>query len=381
MTEVRDHARCFTPPPGVPVDDHVWLLDEDFTTTHPVVLLYYLPQQQQWVLDMWGDSPASITGNPALTSPDDLHAAQQWVARFLTCNNNTGVTFASEVSTWTITEWRTVAIAGRVGWMPLFDHTDTAALPFPASDPATGARANPAVDNQLRVLHDRGASPMHPLGTELRRATANDVDEVSLLLAQNLVNLPLAASLVPDKTVRLWVLADYLAIHVEHAITSGYGHVDIVREHDPRPLSRDRVKGVTGAAVWLYHDGPLAPIPHYGHRRSRACRQFTDRFEQLDAIRNRHYLDSSHHDLAALVVAEHRRRQHLGSMLLCAHLTLLDHGQLDATAVAASRSGRTFLRRHGFTPEPAAPITRGRSRTLSTRTAPYYRPASSGGDR
>ncbi|MFI1996835.1 hypothetical protein [Actinoplanes sp. NPDC020271] len=373
MTKVRDRARCFTPlPPGVPVDDHVWLLDEDFTTTHPVVLLYYLPQQEQWVLDMWGDSPAPTTGNPALTSPDDLHAAQQWVARFLTCNNNSGVTFASEVSTWTITEWRLVAVGGRVGWIPLFDLTDTAQLPFPVRNPATGARADPVTDNQLRVSRNRGASPIHPIGTELLRATPGDIDEITLLLAQSLVDLPHARWLVPDDRTRLWVLADYLAIHVEHAITSGYGHVDIIREHDPDPLARDRIKGVTGAAVWLYRDDHTPSIPDYRDRRQLACREVAGRFEQLDAALTRLSPSTPHHLLAALAVAGHRRRRHLGSLLLHAHLAQLDAGHRDAAAVITSPPARGFLRRHGFSPLPSVPLTTRRP-IPGTRIAPCHR--------
>ncbi|WP_436528480.1 hypothetical protein [Actinoplanes sp. HUAS TT8] len=340
-----------------------------------MVLLYYLPEPRQWVLDTGEVSPSVMTGNSALNSPDDLRAAQQWVSRFLTCNNNSGVTFASELSTWTITEWRLVALGGRIGWIPLFDLTDTTVLPFPVRNPATGARANPVTDNQLRVSLDRGASPTHPIGTELLRATRGDIDEITLLLAQSLVDLPHARWLVPDDRTRLWVLADYLAIHVKHAITSGHGHVDIVREHDPDPLTRDRVKGITGAAVWLYHDEHTPPIPDYHDRRRLACRKFTERFEQLDAVLTRLAPNTPHHRLAALAIAGHRRRRHLGSLLLHAHLAQLDAGHRDAAAVITSPPAHGFLRRHGFTPQPSAPMTATRRPIPGTRITPCHRPA------
>jgi hypothetical protein len=361
----RDHTGCFAPPTTgqagdvtthaaagdpAPHDESPWIFDPD-SGYRDITMLRFDPQRQCWVFDYYDhldEDPENRDHHPGLTSPDDLIAAQQWIRQTYTAANQTGITYADESSTWTITEWRPIHISGRTGWMPLYDTTHLDEIPFPARSPYTGSRANPAVDNQLRVLRDRGASPMHPLGTELLRGTPADVREIAYTLAVVMKDLPHAGWLVPDSAARVWVLADYLAIHVEHAVVSGHGHVDIVREYDPAPLDRTEEKGITAAAVWLYQSPQHPPIPHYQDRLRKACHRFTDRFAQFDATLQRHRPTAKHHHLAALAVVDYRRHQHLAGMLLRTHLTLVDAGHLTAVAHAASRTGRAFYRRHGF---------------------------------
>jgi hypothetical protein len=390
-TAPPDHTGCFAPATAgqasdgtapangpVPGDYPPWVLDPA-SRYRDITILRFDPQRRCWVLDYYDhldEDPENLVHHPGLTSPDDLLAAQQWIRNTHTAANQTGITYADEPSTWTITEWRHIEINGRAGWMPLYDTTHLDEIPFPPRSPYTGSRANPAVDNQLRVLRDRGASPMHPLGTALLRGTPADIRKIAYTLAVVMKDLPHAVWLVPDSAARVWVLADYLEIHVEHAIVSGHGHVDILREYVPDPLDRTRAKGITAAAVWLYQGPQHPPIPHYQARLRKACHRYTDRFAQLDAMLQRRRPTAAHHHLAALAVVDYRRRQHLAGLLLRAHLTLVDAGQITAIAHAADRTGRAFYRRHGFRSAltKAFPVAPGIDRGTGAMIWPCRRP-------
>jgi hypothetical protein len=339
--------------PGAEAEAQPVTLDADFVITPNARLLHHDAQQGCWVLDIYrhpDDSPDRLGRNAALTSPDDLAAAQRWVTARLTGGNETGFTNDAE-STWTITEWVLADVDGQTGWMPLYNVTDRRSLPFAARSPYAGARADPAMDNLLWVGRDRGGSSMHPLGTELLRGTRAETAE---LLSAELAVLSPAAWLVPAARDR--VLTDYAAIFVEHAIISGHGYVDILREHHPDPLRSLPAKRITAAAL-RHHHGQTPPIPHYQDRLRTASHRFTDRSLQLNRGLARYHPGTVHDDLAALAIAGQRRRTRPGRMLVSAHLALIASGNISAYAPAGSLTSRAFYQRLGFIiPETAQQI-------------------------
>jgi hypothetical protein len=367
-------------PAGVSAGQQPLVLQEKFAAASNTVLLWYDDQDRCWMLDAYigeGEATEQVGPSAPAFAPEDDRRAQRWASSLLTSDNKAGFPYADKPSSWTITEWRLVSVEGRIGWMPLFDITDVGELPFPALTPDTGARTSRAVDNQLRVGRDRGASPMHPLGTALERGTVADVDEIAFRLALRLAELRQAAWLVPDPHDRLPVLQAYLRIHVEHAITSGHGHVDILREYDSDPRYREQDKIITAVAVWLYHDQPHPPIPRYQRRLRAACHRHADRFAQLDTVLANQRDYRTHHQLAAMTVTDQRCRQHLGSMLLRSHLALTDAGGIPTTATSTA-TGRRFFHHHGYAAGTSAPIAASPARIPGVRIWPCHRPVPAG---
>ncbi len=202
------------------------------------------------------------------------------------------------------------------------------------------------MDSLHRVRHPAGAG--HPIGTALDRATTADRRAVTWLIGDTLTGLPHAAWLVPDPRIRTDVLARYASIAIDYALTSGHGHIDIIREHAVEPLDRNRNKRIVAAAVWLYHDGPAPPPAHYTARRRQACQQWDERFAALDAALAAHHPNTPHHHLAFLAVDADRRSAGLGTLLIRAHLALLAPSGTAVYAPAATPTARAFYRRHGL---------------------------------
>jgi GNAT superfamily N-acetyltransferase len=148
--------------------------------------------------------------------------------------------------------------------------------------------------------------------------------------------------------MRTDVLTNYASILIDYALTSGHGHIDVIREQAVEPLDRSRDKGIVAAAVWLYHDDIAPPPTEYAARRRKACQQWAERFACLDAALAAHHPSIPHHHLAFLAVDGDRRRAGLGTLLIRAHLALLAPSGAAVYAPAATPTARAFYRRHGL---------------------------------
>ncbi|MBT8225011.1 MAG: GNAT family N-acetyltransferase [Dactylosporangium sp.] len=119
------------------------------------------------------------------------------------------------------------------------------------------------------------------------RATPDDIGAVADTIAAAFCSLQAATWLVPDRSSRRRVLAADFAILADHAMDHGAVH---------------RLADGSGAAVWLYRDGPIPPPPDYDRRLEAACGPFADRFRTLDLLLDCHRPAQPHHYLACLAV-------------------------------------------------------------------------------
>jgi hypothetical protein len=91
-----------------PVDFGAW-------STHR---LTYDHHASCWSLETYIDrhtgTPDECHRNPDLSSPADVHAAQQWAASELTRNRAHTIGVGWDLSTWTVTEWQPIDVGGRM---------------------------------------------------------------------------------------------------------------------------------------------------------------------------------------------------------------------------------------------------------------------------
>jgi len=174
---------------------------------------------------------------------------------------------------------------------------------------------------------------------EIRRATPDDINATSNLIATAFHELDVSAWLVPDPSQRTRVLANNFRIFVEHALT--HGAIDVID---------DSSGNLTAAAVWFpEQDGHTAPPDDYDARLQDACGPATDRFHTLDQnFADTHPDAFPHHYLAFLATEPNEQGQGHGSALLRHHHSHLDHHDTPAFLHASCARARDLYLRHGY---------------------------------
>ncbi|MFC3499847.1 GNAT family N-acetyltransferase [Micromonospora krabiensis] len=161
-----------------------------------------------------------------------------------------------------------------------------------------------------------------------------DKEPVAALIAEALDTQPVGAWLVPEPSQRRRVLADVLAIWIEHAMFFG----DIY-------LTDDR----TAAAVGFHRYRPI-PLPaNYGIRLPDAAGAYTDRFSLLDQLLAVQQPSEPHYHLAFLAVAPSTQGTGRGTALLEHHRSRVDRIGLPSYATPTEGASRLYTR-YGYTP-------------------------------
>jgi GNAT superfamily N-acetyltransferase len=177
----------------------------------------------------------------------------------------------------------------------------------------------------------------------IRVARWADITPITALAADALYATPLGQWLIPDPRQRRRILANVVAIWVEHAMFFGDIH-----------LTDD----LTAAIVGFHRYRPIPPPARYHIRLGDAAGVHVDRFDQLDALVTREQPTEPHYHLAFLAVHPDAQRAGRGAALLAHHQSRLDRINLPAwTAVAPG--GEHLLARYDYTPRPAVSLPDG----------------------
>ncbi|MFI6266676.1 N-acetyltransferase [Micromonospora sp. NPDC051006] len=143
----------------------------------------------------------------------------------------------------------------------------------------------------------------------IRAGRWTDKDAVAAVIADALHPTELGAWLVPDPGQRRRVLADVLAIWIEHAMFFG----DIYLTHD-----------LTAAAVGFHRYRPI-PLPaNYGIRLTDAAGEHAGRFTLLDHVLSAQRPTEPHYHLAFLAVTPTAQHAGCGRALLAHHRSRVD---------------------------------------------------------
>lgn len=190
----------------------------------------------------------------------------------------------------------------------------------------------------------------------IHTATLDDVGAVTGTLAEGFLDGDLAGWLIPDRSTRRAVYAEYFWIFAEFFLQ--HGQVDITEDMD-------------AVALWWPVDQELSmDIPNYNERLAKVTGSAVGRFVLLDmTMHANHPTRRPHQYLAFLAVQPDRRSEGMGSALLAyRHARLDTHGAaayLEATGVR----NRDLYERHGYKRRDPLPIPNG------PNLYPMWRPA------
>lgn len=174
-----------------------------------------------------------------------------------------------------------------------------------------------------------------PAGTAtdltVARADADDLDILSLVIAEAFTDLPPSRWLIPLAPARREIFPGYFRLILEHALARGTVHT---------------TPGRTAAALWLPDGvGAAGPPERYAERLAAATRPWTERFTAFDAALEHRHPAGPHHHLAILAVRPDRQRRGTGTALLRAYHETLDREPGTAAYLEAStpRARRLYL--------------------------------------
>lgn len=179
--------------------------------------------------------------------------------------------------------------------------------------------------------------------TRVVRAGADDLDQLSHLIAEAFIDLPPSQWLISDETARRQILPQYFRLYLEHALA--HGMIQTTPER-------------TAAALWLPIPGPPHPLPPgYLPRLTAVTWPWTDRFLSFDTTLDTHHpVGTPHRHLAILAVHPRCQGHGTGTALLNACHHELDHYGEPAYLEASSPRNRDLYLRHGYQPRPGAPF-------------------------
>jgi ribosomal protein S18 acetylase RimI-like enzyme len=183
-------------------------------------------------------------------------------------------------------------------------------------------------------------SPRHrPTASEadltVVRADADDLDILSLVIAEAFADLPPSRWLIPLAAARREIFPGYFRLTVEQALACGVVHT---------------TPGRTAAALWLPGGAGVAgPAVGYDERLAATTKPWTARFETFDAALKRRHPAGPHRYLAILAVRPDRQRRGTGTALLRAGHEILDRGPGASVYLeASSPRARLLYLAHGY---------------------------------
>lgn len=188
-----------------------------------------------------------------------------------------------------------------------------------------------------RIPADNRTSPV------IVAAEPDDIDVLSLVIADAFHPLAVSQWLIPDPQARSNVFPGLFRIFTEHAIDTG---------------TVLTTPGRTAVALWLpvSLDGPQPPA-RYETQLTAATGPWHTRFTELDTAFNQHHpAGLPHHHLAVLAVRPDQQGTGIGTALLDAHHASLDVGGTPAYLTASGLDTRGLYLRHGYVLRPDAPI-------------------------
>ncbi|MFI5490620.1 GNAT family N-acetyltransferase [Micromonospora echinaurantiaca] len=177
----------------------------------------------------------------------------------------------------------------------------------------------------------------------IRAARWADKDHVAALIADALHPSPLAAWLVPDPAQRRRILADVLAIWVEHAMFFG----DIYLTDD-----------LTAATVGFHRYRPIPPPANYPIRLADAAGLHAGRFDILEQTLSLRRPTEPHYHLAFLAVQPKAQRTGRGTAMLAHHRSRIDRVDLPSWTDTTT-AAQDLYARHGYTARPTITLPDG----------------------
>ena len=172
----------------------------------------------------------------------------------------------------------------------------------------------------------------------IRDVAPVDVTEISSVLAEAMIEGPVARWLMPDDAARQRRAPGYFEIYAEHAVR--YGEVYANADPDTGELS--------AVALWFPFTSLIPSPADYEHRLKEAAGSAFDRTCELDALLEAHHPLDPHHYLAFLAVRPERQNRGIGSALLDRHHARLDAAGLPAYLESNDPRNRDLYLRHGY---------------------------------
>jgi GNAT superfamily N-acetyltransferase len=163
-----------------------------------------------------------------------------------------------------------------------------------------------------------------------------DTSALAQVIAEAFHDLPPSHWLTADPGQRTVIFPPYFALLVEHAMAAGTVHT---------------TPGRDAVALWLpvAADGSGQPAGAYSARLAKVTGRAVVRFVAFDTLLDRHHPTSTpHHYLAILAVRPDAQGQGIGTALLRAHHTTLDHAGTPAYLEASSPRNHALYLRHGY---------------------------------
>ncbi|GIJ12163.1 hypothetical protein Van01_53770 [Micromonospora andamanensis] len=181
---------------------------------------------------------------------------------------------------------------------------------------------------------------MRLMNSGVRRATDDDAEGLSALVADALLTSRLSAWLVSDPIERPRVVRRYAQLVVAQGLAQGMV---------------DTTDDLAGVAVWYSRLVPPPPSAAWMYDLHRMLGVHAARFGLLHAYVDAVHPYTAHHYLAHLAVTPGRRQTGVGAALLARHHRLLDAEQLPSYAeVSTDRPREGLLAGLGY--EPRSPI-------------------------
>jgi GNAT superfamily N-acetyltransferase len=171
--------------------------------------------------------------------------------------------------------------------------------------------------------------------TEIILAKPDDMDALTVVIAEAFHDLPPSPWLISDDADRRRIFPGYFRIYLDHAMATGTVHTTPDRD---------------AAALWIPVAGEPPPLPDgYLQRLTAVTAPWTERFIEFDAaLDDAHPVGFAHHYLAMLAVRPGRQGQGTGTALLGFCHAVLDRSGTPGYLEASSPRNRQLYLRHGY---------------------------------
>lgn len=171
-------------------------------------------------------------------------------------------------------------------------------------------------------------------GHMIVRASTDDTEILSHVIAEAFTDLAPCWWLLPDRDTRRAIFPDYFSLYVTDALTGGIVYTTPDRD---------------AAALWIPGTGPAGPSPGYDQELARITGPHAERFRVFDAELAGHHLTGVvHHHLAILAVTPARQGRGIGTAMLRTHHAVLDQAGTTGYLEASDEQTRRIYLKHGY---------------------------------